>query len=602
MVKRGSKISKSKNKSFSKIISFAIIVLVLAGLYLLFRAGPLFSPEGSVSGFLDQVSISPLNYNIVISDYASSSEISTISNIAYSFGIAGDAFRESEVTYLNNNIVIGQFDFVDLPYGDLIGTNDAIIYYDLETNSLFVYSSDLNGLSEAVSVLSNYLNYPQMYEDYAFKINDGILEPLFIRDLSISATRTIPEMVYNQLGEVTINVVLSDEVDELIVGEIVPAGFEVSNIYPTPILDGSIENVISWDSQNVLAGEYTYSYSINPLADYGEIQGRVGVRIGTQLSDVLTGGDSALSTIVSGPVCVEDWECEPWSECSSGGERTTQCYDMNMCGTSFEKPAEYEACSPSCSETGDEGIDIFSPGKVESAEGSYYDVCGIGTITEYACGESGVESYSYPCYECVDDFDGAYCVKEYSCSSGENKDYVCADGSLKIGACDCVDHDWICRIDLCSITGGSISDTLEEISVNNNPETFKIVIGRDASASDSIGAIELAGKYKISQTVVDDAVIGDTDNLIIVGGPAVNRYAAEFVGVDYPSYGLDSTIPFEKAIVRIKQSGSQKQILVAGWESVNTRNAIKALRDNLGGFNSEQVIVEGNEIGNYQIL
>ncbi len=47
-----------------------------------------------------------------------------------------------------------------------------------------------------------------------------------------------------------------------------------------------------------------------------------------------------------GPACTPDWTCIEWSECSSEGLQTRTCTDANNCGTTANKPAETEICTP----------------------------------------------------------------------------------------------------------------------------------------------------------------------------------------------------------------------------------------------------------------
>jgi len=45
------------------------------------------------------------------------------------------------------------------------------------------------------------------------------------------------------------------------------------------------------------------------------------------------------------PVCVEDWKCTSWSECSQmGGYKYRTCTDLNDCGTTENKPAISSKC------------------------------------------------------------------------------------------------------------------------------------------------------------------------------------------------------------------------------------------------------------------
>jgi len=42
--------------------------------------------------------------------------------------------------------------------------------------------------------------------------------------------------------------------------------------------------------------------------------------------------------------CNPNWECTEWSECSSKGQKTRTCADMNHCGITKGKPRESEEC------------------------------------------------------------------------------------------------------------------------------------------------------------------------------------------------------------------------------------------------------------------
>lgn len=46
------------------------------------------------------------------------------------------------------------------------------------------------------------------------------------------------------------------------------------------------------------------------------------------------------------PLCIELWECNNWSECSSEGVQERICYDTNKCGTVELKPNETRSCVP----------------------------------------------------------------------------------------------------------------------------------------------------------------------------------------------------------------------------------------------------------------
>ena len=74
-------------------------------------------------------------------------------------------------------------------------------------------------------------------------------------------------------------------------------------------------------------------------------------------------------------------------------------------------------------------------------------------------------------------------------------------------------------------------------------------------------------------------------NLVVVGGPAINRVAAALLNVAYPTYGAtlreQGILDEGQALVRIIDDafGSGKvALLVAGWEAENTRTACSILQ------------------------
>ncbi|MCK4730273.1 MAG: S-layer protein [Candidatus Aenigmarchaeota archaeon] len=70
-------------------------------------------------------------------------------------------------------------------------------------------------------------------------------------------------------------------------------------------------------------------------------------------------------------------------------------------------------------------------------------------------------------------------------------------------------------------------------------------------------------------------------NMIIIGGPAVNRLTAAVLGLSYPTYGVDSTVPENAAMVKIVENafgGGKVAYVVAGWEAANTGAACSVLQ------------------------
>ncbi|MBU0907721.1 MAG: hypothetical protein KKD18_03680 [Nanoarchaeota archaeon] len=61
--------------------------------------------------------------------------------------------------------------------------------------------------------------------------------------------------------------------------------------------------------------------------------------------------------------CVEDWDCGLWGDCIDD-TRMRSCYDFNVCGTEFNKPAEQVPCDSSA------GDDFLT----NSRDGTRYDL------------------------------------------------------------------------------------------------------------------------------------------------------------------------------------------------------------------------------------
>jgi hypothetical protein len=89
-------------------------------------------------------------------------------------------------------------------------------------------------------------------------------------------------------------------------------------------------------------------------------------------------------------------------------------------------------------------------------------------------------------------------------------------------------------------------------------------------------------------------------NLILIGGPAVNMLTAQALGLDYPSYGADSGIPEDAALLQMVNGAfntGKAALIVAGWEAENTRAACSVLQqfsayDDLTGT---AIVVEGTD-------
>ena len=91
-------------------------------------------------------------------------------------------------------------------------------------------------------------------------------------------------------------------------------------------------------------------------------------------------------------------------------------------------------------------------------------------------------------------------------------------------------------------------------------------------------------------------------NLVLVGGPAVNRLTAEAMGLTYPTYGAASGIPENAAWISIIDDAfttGKAAVVVAGYEADNTRLATSLLQQaatKLAGESSSSVTVTGTSV------
>lgn len=96
-----------------------------------------------------------------------------------------------------------------------------------------------------------------------------------------------------------------------------------------------------------------------------------------------------------------------------------------------------------------------------------------------------------------------------------------------------------------------------------------------------------------------------TQNLIVVGGPAVNQIAAQLLNVSFPSYGAASGIAQNTAVIKVlqdKYATGKVAILVAGYDAANTDAAALAIQSGkLSGNNKTSVVLTGTDVNSLVI-
>jgi hypothetical protein len=124
-----------------------------------------------------------------------------------------------------------------------------------------------------------------------------------------------------------------------------------------------------------------------------------------------------------------------------------------------------------------------------------------------------------------------------------------------------------------------------DMFIKNNRLDVKIVVGDNAMASDTIGAIEIATSLQVNPTT-KKALIGakaalaseiediKNENLIVVGGACANGVAAELMG--YPPICYES-IPPNTGIIRLYKFSGGISLVAAGRTAVDTRRVCRVL-------------------------
>lgn len=126
------------------------------------------------------------------------------------------------------------------------------------------------------------------------------------------------------------------------------------------------------------------------------------------------------------------------------------------------------------------------------------------------------------------------------------------------------------------------------IEYNEDEVVAKAFVSEDLTNIPELGTTTGSGIAPIA--VMDDQIDNvKTKNIIAIGGSAINKVAAELLGISYPTYGSDSAWTAAtgvdgagKAVVKLMNSPyttGKYAMLVAGWEGTDTTRAAKALRE-----------------------
>lgn len=97
---------------------------------------------------------------------------------------------------------------------------------------------------------------------------------------------------------------------------------------------------------------------------------------------------SVAITVTAVVPCTPSWQCTAWSQCSTGGQQTRTCTDLNACGVTTGKPAEVQQCLAPSTDTTPPTINNFSPSGKRP-------VSGTSSITVKTKDASGIEKVEF---------------------------------------------------------------------------------------------------------------------------------------------------------------------------------------------------------------
>ncbi len=129
---------------------------------------------------------------------------------------------------------------------------------------------------------------------------------------------------------------------------------------------------------------------------------------------------------------------------------------------------------------------------------------------------------------------------------------------------------------------GGASDRVEFMIPGDQVQANVVVKGGVGGLSGTVSTGQALSTFAgaAPDAVLDTEVTNTADhNLILVGGPAVNRLSAQFLGLTYPAYGAASGLSPGEAILSYKANGEKAALIVAGWEAADTRRASTVLKN-----------------------
>lgn len=87
-------------------------------------------------------------------------------------------------------------------------------------------------------------------------------------------------------------------------------------------------------------------------------------------------------------------------------------------------------------------------------------------------------------------------------------------------------------------------------------------------------------EFDLNNYVTDADVTAQDHNLIVIGGPAVNKVAADLLGIPYGTTGDKGNVGVNPGEAIVKYYNNTNTILAYGWSAADTKRAVEALLEN----------------------
>ncbi|GEM_PF-658573 len=131
-----------------------------------------------------------------------------------------------------------------------------------------------------------------------------------------------------------------------------------------------------------------------------------------------------------------------------------------------------------------------------------------------------------------------------------------------------------------------------------------------AAATAATSAVSASSAVSTSTLAKLDTELSKADlegkNLLVIGGPAVNKLAADLLDKTFPSYGEASGVPKDQTLIQLFENPTldlfdnakgKTALLVAGWEAANTRVGTSLLQQydstaNKGKLTGTKVVLD----------